>query len=458
MRCSGGCAEGSQMFSEAAISVRGAGKSYRMYERPAHRLWQGLFGARRTFFREFWALQGVDLEVARGETLGVVGRNGSGKSTLLQLIAGTLAPTTGALQVQGRVAALLELGSGFNPEFTGRENVFLNAAIHGLSREETARRLDRILAFADIGEFVDQPVRSYSSGMAVRLAFAVIAHVDADVLIIDEALAVGDAYFAQKCMRFLREFRERGTLLFVSHDAGAVVALCERAVWLDDGRVRLVGTAREVVETYLAELHAAERAQVASDHLEIARTPVPVHDVDVGSAVPSADAGASDGESAMPQAHSGGLAFGAGKARIVSVRLSSEAGEPALLLRGGEMLELSIDAQVTQAVTGLIFGFYVKDRLGQRIFGDNSYLAYRVAPVHGRAGDQVGARFRFRLPVLAPGTYMVDAAVASGTQDDHTQQHWIHDALDFRVGQDVTCFGLVGVPMLEIRVDVRTPA
>jgi lipopolysaccharide transport system ATP-binding protein len=446
------------MSSEPTILVRGAGKSYRMYERPAHRLWQGLFGARRTFFREFWALQGVDLEVARRETLGVVGRNGSGKSTLLQLIAGTLAPTTGTLQVRGRVAALLELGSGFNPEFTGRENVFLNAAIHGLSREETERRLDQILAFADIGEFVDQPVRSYSSGMVVRLAFAVIAHVDADVLIIDEALAVGDAYFAQKCMRFLRDFRERGTLLFVSHDAGAVVALCERAVWLDEGRVRLVGTAREVVETYLAELHAAERAQVAGERLEITRAPVSADDVDVRSAPPPCDADAGDGQFAMPQAHAGGLAFGAGKVRIASVRLATEAGESALLLRGGEILELAIDAHVAQPVDGLIFGFYVKDRLGQRIFGDNSYLAYRATPVHGGAGDQVGARFRFRLPVLAPGTYMVDAAVASGTQHDHTQQHWIHDALDFHVGEDVTCFGLVGVPMLEIRVDVRTPA
>ena len=446
------------MSSESAvIRVDGVGKSYRMYDSPSHRLWQGLFGSHRTFFREFWALRGVGFEVRRGETLGIVGRNGSGKSTLLQMIAGTLRPTEGSVQVQGRVAALLELGSGFNPEFTGRENVYLNAAILGLSRDETERRFDAIIAFADIGEFIDQPVRTYSSGMAVRLAFAVIAHVDADVLIIDEALSVGDAYFAQKCMRFLREFREHGTLLFVSHDAGAVIALCERAAWLENGALRMVGTAREVVETYLAELHVSERERLAGEQVALERVVAPIGEEDVAPAIATredVDAGAF----AMPGEAQNRLVFGAGKARIRDVRLLQENSEPALVLRGGEVVELAIDAEALQSVEGLIFGFYVKDRLGQRVFGENSFLAYRDAPVAGDAGEALRARFRFRMPVLAPGIYMIDVAVASGTQLDHTQQHWIHDALDFRVVEHAACFGLVGVPMIDVKIEAGTSA
>ena len=190
-----------------------------------------------TFFREFWALKDVSFEVKRGETVGIIGRNGSGKSTLLQIICGTLSPTGGQVETHGRVAALLELGSGFNPEFTGRENVYMNGSVIGLSRDEIDTLFDDIVAFADIGEFIDQPVKTYSSGMYVRLAFAVIAHVNADTLVIDEALAVGDVFFVQKCMRFLRKFMDEGTIIFVSHDTGAVVNLCNRAFMLNKGQV-----------------------------------------------------------------------------------------------------------------------------------------------------------------------------------------------------------------------------
>ncbi len=223
------------MSSEPVIEVRGMGKVYPIYDKPHHRLMQMLLGGNRRWYREFEALRDINFSIQRGETVGIVGRNGSGKSTLLQIICGTLAPSTGEVRVRGRVAALLELGAGFNPEFTGRENVYLNGSVLGLTRSEIDRRFDEIAAFADIGEFIEQPVKSYSSGMAMRLAFSVMAHVDADILIIDEALAVGDAFFTQKCMRYLREFKERGTLLFVSHDSSAVTGLCERAVWLDRG-------------------------------------------------------------------------------------------------------------------------------------------------------------------------------------------------------------------------------
>ena len=217
----------------------------------------------KQYFREFWALKDVSFEIKKGETVGVVGRNGSGKSTLLQLICGTLAPTNGSVETTGRIAALLELGSGFNPEFTGRENVYLlNASILGLSEAEIDAKYDEIVAFADIGEFVDQPVKQYSSGMYVRLAFAVIAHVNADILVIDEALETsGDAFFVQKCMRFLRNFMETGTVLFVSHDTGAILNLCQTAVWLRNGAIAAMGAPGDLIKHYLEKLYEAQQGK-----------------------------------------------------------------------------------------------------------------------------------------------------------------------------------------------------
>lgn len=441
--------------SEVVIDVRGVGKSYHMYERPSHRLWQALAGKRKSFYKDFWALRDVTFSVRRGQTVGIVGRNGSGKSTLLQMIAGTLNPTEGSISVNGRVAALLELGSGFNPEFTGRENVFLNATILGLTRIQIEQRLDNILAFADIGEFIDQPVRSYSSGMAVRLAFAVIAHVDADILIIDEALAVGDAFFSQKCMRFLRDFQKNGTLLFVSHDAAAVTNLCENAVWLQNGLMRLSGTSQEVVEAYMTEQHVVGRREAGNDNVVVSR-----------KAPRRADASAADFR--QQALREGGICnritlfefdpdnvgqeFGAQGARIVDVRLLDTDGHPLPVLEGGELVRLQIRVSLEQALDSLIIGFYVKDRLGQRLFGDNSYFACKDAPVGGRPGDVVVGSFLFRMPVMPSGSYMIDAAVASGDQHDHTQQHWIHDALEFRAMDETMRFGLLGLPMLAIEV------
>ena len=200
---------------------------------------------------EFWALRDISFSVERGEALSIMGPNGCGKSTLLQIVSGILQPTQGRVVTKGRIAALLELGAGFNPEFTGRDNVYLNAALLGLSQDQINERFDRIAAFADIGQFIDQPVKTYSSGMYVRLAFSVIAHVDADILVVDEALSVGDAVFNQKCMRFIRSFQERGTLLFVSHEMAAVQNLCKSAMWLGHGRVQKIGPSKEIAESYL---------------------------------------------------------------------------------------------------------------------------------------------------------------------------------------------------------------
>ena len=240
-----------------AIEVVGLGKRYEIYERPHQRLLQTILRGRRTFYREFWAVSDVTLSVRRGETVGLVGRNGSGKSTLLQLVAGTLHPTTGTVRTSGRIAALLELGSGFNPEFTGRENVYLNGAILGISRREMSEAFAAIEAFADIGDFNDQPVKTYSSGMMVRLAFSVAVHVTPDVLIVDEALGVGDTAFQSKCLARIREMQRSGVaILLVSHAPNTIIEFCDRAAYVDRGRVVAVGNCREILEHYTNDIVA----------------------------------------------------------------------------------------------------------------------------------------------------------------------------------------------------------
>jgi lipopolysaccharide transport system ATP-binding protein len=239
------------MSSDVAIQTRGLSKSYAIFERPEDRLKQMLVRGRKKFYREFWALRDVSFEVRRAQTLGIVGRNGSGKSTLLQIICGTLTPTSGEIEVKGRIAALLELGAGFSPEFTGRENVYLNGAIIGLCREEIDERFDRIAAFAGIDDFIDQPLKTYSSGMYARLAFAVAINLDPDILVVDEALSVGDEAFQRKCFARIGEIKERGgTVLFVSHSASAVVELCDWAMLIDRGEVLVTDAPKKVIGYY----------------------------------------------------------------------------------------------------------------------------------------------------------------------------------------------------------------
>ncbi len=258
--------EKSHPAEDWTIRAKGLGKSYLLWKRPQDRLKQGLRWAlprwlplrEKTYYREFWALRGVDFQVNRGETIGIVGRNGSGKSTLLQIVCGTLRKTCGELKTSGRISALLELGSGFNPEFSGRDNVFLNAAILGLSEREIVERYDNILDFADIGEFIDQPLKHYSSGMRMRLAFAVAINVSPDILIVDEALAVGDEMFKRKCFAAIRAFQKAGgTILFVSHSSSIVIDLCSRAILLDAGELICKGSPKSVVANYHKLLNAS---------------------------------------------------------------------------------------------------------------------------------------------------------------------------------------------------------
>jgi lipopolysaccharide transport system ATP-binding protein len=258
------------MSSDISIQVEGLSKCYHIYDRPRDRLLQMLRAGKQQYFREFWALHDVSFSVRRGETVGIIGRNGSGKSTLLQMICGTVSPSTGTISTQGRVAALLELGAGFNIEFTGRENVMLNAAILGFSSQDMQARMAEVLEFSELGDFLDQPVKTYSSGMYARLAFSIAIHVDPDILIVDEALSVGDARFVAKCMRRIKEIKEQGTtILFVSHDVGSIRTLCERVVWLDKGRLVEQGDVFPVTGRYMEFMFQDEQTEEEILHAEI---------------------------------------------------------------------------------------------------------------------------------------------------------------------------------------------
>ena len=444
------------------IEVHGAAKCYQIYAAPAHRLKQFIMPRLRrwlhlpprNYFREFWALQDISFEVHRGQTVGIIGRNGSGKSTLLQIICGTLHPTAGDVRVRGRVAALLELGSGFNPEFTGRENIFFNAGVLGQAEEVTRARLADIEAFADIGDFLDQPVKTYSSGMLVRLAFAVIAHVDADVLIIDEALAVGDAFFTQKCMRFLRKFMETGTVLFVSHDTNADKSLCNHAIWLDKGRLRQQGAPKDVCEAYLSALYAdqgsGDGVQEGADAAPPPEAPPAAALVD--ARLPWLNASNLRNDLQIFGFDESAASFGAGGAHITGATLCNAEGQPLAWAVGGEPVLLRIEARATQPLASPIIGFIVKDRMGQVLFGENTFLSYQKAPVACAAGQTLAAEFAFVMPRMMPGDYSITAAIADGTQQQHVQHHWVFDALTFRSECTSASAGLLGLPMQRVKL------
>lgn len=453
------------MSSEpVVISARSLGKQYLTYQSPGDRLKQFVLPrlqravglSPRAYFSEFSALADVSFDIRRGETVGIIGRNGSGKSTLLQILCGTLAPTSGSVQVDGRVAALLELGAGFNPEFTGRENVYLNGSLLGLTRDQIDERFDSIASFADIGSFIEQPVKTYSSGMFVRLAFAVVAHVDADVLIIDEALAVGDAYFTQKCFRFLRAFIDRGTLLFVSHDSAAIKNLCARALLLERGRITADGAPKMVTEKYLAALYESTVEPGGSSRSPVASEEDRPPSGDMRQAFLNASNLRNDVEVFRFRRDAAG--FGEGGARICGAWLEDGGGQKLQWVVGGELVTLRIRAVAHSELQAPIVGFYLKDRLGQFLFGDNTYLSHRDQPITVPAGAVVEASFKFRMPFLPAGDYSVDVAVATGTQASHTQHHWMHDAFILQSHASSAAGGLVGIPMQDIRLAMIVPA
>jgi lipopolysaccharide transport system ATP-binding protein len=415
--------------SVPALVIDGVSKSYKIFRRPADRLLNLVAPGWCAPSGEHRALEQVSLTVAKGETVGIIGENGSGKSTLLQIVAGVLAPSSGSVRTSGRISALLELGTGFNPDFSGRENVFLNGAILGLTRDEVAARFEAIAAFADIGDFIEQPVKTYSSGMVVRLAFAVAVHVDAAILIVDEALSVGDERFQRKCFARIEQFkRDGGTILFVSHSAAQVVALCDRALLLDHGHALLVGGPKRVTALYHKLLFAApdSRAELRRQLLQ-------------------GDVAAAEGDAFAPaggiEHAAAGDEFDPGMVPKSTVRydpqgavidhplLRNEAGDQVNILQPGGRYMLEYHVRFDRSARSVGFGTLMKTIDGIELGGVDSTVGTidEVLP-----GQQYRVRHRFTCR-LAAGTFFMNTGVTAIENGDLVYLHRIVDALMFRI-------------------------
>ena len=394
----------------AVIEFSHVSKSYPIYNSPGQRLKEVATLNRRRFHEDYWALRDISFEVKRGETFCIVGENGSGKSTLLQLCAGILEPTEGTLNVRGRVSALLELGAGFNPEFTGRDNVYLNGAIQGFSQSEMDRRFAEIEAFAEIGEFIERPIKTYSSGMIVRLAFSVAIHVDPEILLVDEALAVGDVYFRQRCMRKVHEMRAAGiTILFVSHSTGDVKALGDRALWLEHGRMMALGETDLVVSKYLAAMAAKDtsyRSHAAENVVRSTDKPPQVIDT-----IPNID-----------------HRFGDGRAEILGIGVFSTDGTKLSSLQPSTTVVVRISVRAKANLDRPIVGFMFRNHLGVDFAGTNTAReGYEIPPM--MIGGICTVDFHVDLAALYASLFSFSPAVADGTLEHYVIADWIDNAV-----------------------------
>jgi ABC-type polysaccharide/polyol phosphate transport system ATPase subunit len=401
------------------VLLQNVSKLYKLYKHPSDRLREALPFAPTTLHSDFWALRDISFQVEKGETLGLVGPNGCGKSTLLQIVCGILQPTLGRVVARGRIAALLELGAGFNPEFTGRENVFLNGEIMGLTRAEIERAMPSIEAFAEIGEFIARPVKEYSSGMYVRLAFATAIHVDPDILIVDEALAVGDAVFANRCVRKFEELRERKvTVLFVSHDLGLVKQLSDRAILLLNGRIEAQGAPSDVINRYIGLV--LEKQQAPQDRLH------------------------KDERFAASYRH------GDGSSEILGVELLNTAGEPVTSASSGEPVTVRVRSRFHQPQCDPMVGILIRTRIGMDVYGTNT----RIEKVHLGSyptGAEIEVDFRFEC-WLTPQQYTLTVATQN---PDGTSHDWLDDVIAFDV---VDARAAAGVANLRAKVEWRAIA
>src|SRR5882672_347972 len=411
-----------------ALRVEKVSKQYRIYERPGDRLKESLTRGFLRRHQEFWALRDIDFAIESGTTVGIVGPNGCGKSTLLQIISGTLEPTHGAVWHEGRIAALLELGAGFDPEFTGVENVYMNASLLGLSRRATDALFPQIERFAEIGQFIHQPVKTYSSGMYVRLAFAIASSVEPDILVIDEALAVGDAVFQHRCLRRIKDLQESGaTVLFVSHDLGAVRALCSRAILLNDGRIAADGRPIDVLNHYQKIIMARERAFLAD------------------SAAAAGEPATPDDENSEPLSYT--YRHGDGSAEILSADLADAAQRRVETVETGEPLTMRILARINTDLEDPIVGFLIRNRHGISAYGTNT-KEQQIEFGAVRRGDLLEVIFSFNC-WLGVDDYSITCAVHNRNGEAFD---WIDGARFFRVTSEAVT---EGVANLNASVSVR---
>jgi lipopolysaccharide transport system ATP-binding protein len=423
---------------DIAIRVSNLSKCYHIYDRPRDRLLQMLTRGRKQFYREFWALKDVSFEVKKGETVGIVGRNGSGKSTLLQLICGTLNPTSGSIQTNGRIAALLELGSGFNPEFTGRENVYMNAALLGLNKEEVEARFDDIAAFADIGQFIEQPVKTYSSGMVVRLAFAVQSQINPDILVVDEALAVGDAKFQAKCFERLRQLKENGTsILLVTHSSEQIVMHCSSAILLNNGVQLESGDPKHVVNRYMDLLFGKEKRTLRSSSTRASNvTELP--DVNVAYNLSKSNDIFLTRSGYNPYEYR----WGDGAATILDFYLAIDNESYPTAITAGQIVLLAISVRFNTDLLRPIFGFIIKTKEGITVSGSNSEMLECLDfQSFFPKGAVMYAEAKFKCN-LAPGDYFLSVGIATRQGEEYIPHDRRYDAIHFIVRPHTHFVGL----------------
>jgi ABC-type polysaccharide/polyol phosphate transport system ATPase subunit len=425
--------------SALAVEFSHVYKTYPIYAAPGDRLKELATFNRRQFHTDYWALRDVSCEVRRGETFCIVGENGCGKSTLLQICAGILQPTSGTVNVNGRVAALLELGAGFNPEFSGRDNVYLNGAILGFSAAEMDRRFPDITEFAEIGDFIHQPVKTYSSGMIVRLAFAVAIHVEPEVLLVDEALAVGDIYFRQRCMRKVHELRNRGvTILFVSHSTSEVKALGDRAMWLDHGNVADIGPVDRVVTKYLAAMAEKDMVYQAADAAHHARPSIAQTAPEVIEEIPNVD-----------------HRFGDGRAELLGIRVADPAGTRLNTLEPDSSIVVRISVRAKANLDQPIIGFMFRNQHGMDFAGLNTHSEGAVLPPMV-AGTTVTVDFHIDLPSIFSSSFSFSPAIANGTLENYAICDWIDNAVVLPMARPN--YPVYGPLRLPCRVEVNARA
>ena len=458
------------MGEEIAISLKNVSKCYKRYAHPVDRLKEILLPG-KSRAEEFWALRDINLEVLKGETLGIIGQNGSGKSTLLQIIAGTLMPTTGEVQVNGRVSALLELGSGFNPEFTGRQNVFFNGQILGLSREEIEAKFDDIAAFAEIGDFIDQPVKTYSSGMVVRLAFAVVANTEPKILIVDEALAVGDAKFQLRCMKRIRQLKEQGvTILFVSHDSSSVKMLCQRAALMSHGRMLETGDPKEVVNHYIAllssdkteiddiakiasteeyvnteDINSTEKgndfftinqSSHSSEYREVNIDKIAAEEKSVDNKYPCSDEGNNNFVTRNQHIHR--YRHGNQLAIIKDVKLKFLDNRQVDKLDTGSIFKIEVSLEASAEISDLVIGISIRNLMGLVLYGTNTRLMNVQLPSLDKDQELTVI---FQAPCyFNKGVYTLTVGIHS---EEGLSYDWIDDLVVFEVNNSDTCEGVV---------------
>jgi lipopolysaccharide transport system ATP-binding protein len=415
-----------------AVDFQDVSKSYAIYDSPGNRLKELLSLNRLKRHRDFWALHDVSFDVKRGETFCIVGENGSGKSTLLQMVAGILQPTRGTVGVHGRVAALLELGAGFNPEFSGRDNVYLNASILGFTTRQIDERYKEIEEFAEIGSFIDQPVKTYSSGMVVRLAFAVAINVDPDILLVDEALAVGDVYFRQRCMRKVHELRARGvTILFVSHAVADVKAIGDRVLWLDHGRMVDLGEPDKVIAKYLAAMTQKDSNYVRlhSAPEEVRPRTGPVRAPEIVDTIPNID-----------------HRFGDGRAEVIGIAIYDERGRPLRILEPCTQIVVRISVRAKADIPKPMVGFMLRNQLGMDFSGTNTARENREMPAM-QAGDIYTVDFHVDLPELYPASFSFSPAIADGALDGYQMCDWIDNAVALQMSRSSQeIYGYIHLP------------